>query len=116
LILHLLKYRIQELLGVLLFSNVGGVSIQVLEGETEFKRIVVGSLGQLQVGNQLLELMEHIVIDLVALVLLQVFRQSIIDTQQVVSERGDHKELLKHGVHIANASQIPQSHILLHLV
>ena len=45
--LKFVEQHVQELLSVLLYRNIHGVSIRVLEGETELVRIVLLSLGQL---------------------------------------------------------------------
>ena len=64
-------------------------------------------------SEKLLHLVEHVVVDLLALVLDQLFLLAILNAQKIVSESWNHKELLHHGVHVANASQISQTNILL---
>ena len=58
-------------------------------------------------------LVHHIVIDLVALVLLHIQRLSIVNAEQVITESRNHKELLHHTVHVANAAQVAKTNIFL---
>lgn len=63
--------------------------------------------------EQSLHLVQHVVVDLLLLVLFNHFWLAVVDTEQVVSESGDHKELLQHRVHVANAAKVANTHVLL---
>jgi hypothetical protein len=65
------------------------------------------------VGENLLKLMKNIIINLVSFELLKVFWLLIINRKEVISESWDHKELLEHRVHIASATKIFQTTVLL---
>ena len=60
-----------------------------------------------------MELVHHIVVDHVALVLLHLFRLSVVHTEQIVAEGWDHEELLHHAVHVADATKVAQANVLL---
>ena len=64
-------------------------------------------------GNQRLKLVQHVVINHVALVFLDLFRLAVINAHQVVTEGRHHEELLHHAVHVADAAQVAQAHVLL---
>jgi len=64
-------------------------------------------------SHQLLKLMQHVIIYFQAFVFLDVFWEMVIYTEEVISESWNHKELLEHGVHVTNASKIPESHVFL---
>jgi hypothetical protein len=64
-------------------------------------------------SHQLLNLMEHVVIDLFISILFNVLFLSIVHTEQIVSKVWNHEELLHHRVHVANAAKVLQSNILL---
>ena len=55
--------------------------------------------------------MQHVVINFLVFEFLEVRSDSIINAQHVVSEAGDHEELLKHTVHVADAAQILESYV-----
>ena len=65
-------------------------------------------------GQQFLHLVQHVIILLLALVLSYGRLHSVIHAQHVVTEGRNHKELLHHRVHVANATQIAQAYVLLH--
>ena len=76
-----IKHKVEELLSILLLSCISWASIELFEGEAELCWIVVVPLGKLEMGDQLLELMHHIVIDLVTLVFLQFLWFAVIDAE-----------------------------------
>ena len=96
-----------------MFSRVGWISLKVLEGETELIWVKVHSFADLQVGEDLLHLMEWVVVDLLTLVLLDVLFNSIINRKQLVSESRYVEELLHDRVHVADATQVAESDELL---
>jgi hypothetical protein len=108
-IFNLVEEHSEELLRVLLLSGVSGVPLKVLEGKAKLVGVEIDSLGYLQVGEHFLDLVERVVIDLFALVLLQILSHAIVNRKQLVSEAGDVKELLEDGVHVANAAQVAQA-------
>ena len=57
--------------------------------------------------------MQHIIIDLITLVLFDIFGESVVDAKQVVSEGWHHEELLKHAVHVADAAEVAKAAVLL---
>jgi hypothetical protein len=57
--------------------------------------------------------MQHVVINVKSLILLDVLLGMVVNAEQVVSEGRDHEELLEHRVHVADAPQVPQTHVLL---
>lgn len=57
-------------------------------------------------SDQLLSLMHHVVIDCLTLVFFELFIFTVIDAHQVVSEGGNHEELLHHAVHVADAAKV----------
>ena len=71
------------------------------------------ALGELQVSNQFLHLVHHVIINLFALVVFQVFWLAVVNAEQVVAEGRDHEELLHHAIHVADAAQIAQADVLL---
>jgi len=93
-------------LGIFLLSNIGGLPIKLLKSEAELERVILIPLRQLQMRNQLLHLMHHIVINFFALIFLDLFLLAIIDAHQIVSEGWDHEELLHHTVHVADAAEV----------
>ena len=105
-ILKTIEDEIQEFLSILLLSCVGRGTIKLFEGKAELFRVVVIALRELEVSDKLLQLVHHVVVDLVAPVLLHVKFFAIINTHQVVAEGGHHKELLHHRVHVADAAQV----------
>ena len=58
--------------------------------------------------------MEHVIIVELATVLSHFGLNAIVDTQQVIPEGRDHKELLHHTVHVAYAAEIPDPNVCLH--
>jgi hypothetical protein len=48
--------------------------------------------------------MQHIIIDLLILVVNNVLFDTVINAKQVVSKSRDHEELLQHTVHVANTA------------
>ena len=75
--------------------------------------VVLCALGKLQVSDQLLHLVHHVVVNLLILVLFDLLGLAVIDAEQVVAEGGDHEELLHHAIHVADAAQIAQADVLL---
>ena len=57
--------------------------------------------------------MHHVVVDLLALVLIELLFLAIIDAEEVVSEGRCHEELLHHAVHVADAAQVSEAAVLL---
>ena len=70
--LQTVKNDIEELLGILLLSCVGRSVIEVLEGIAKLPWVVILSLWQLEETHQLHELVQHIVIQLLSFVNLNV--------------------------------------------
>ena len=62
---------VEELLSILLLTSVGWLAIELLESEAEAFRVVVAALRELQVSDEFLQLVYHVVIDHFALVLLE---------------------------------------------
>ena len=60
-----------------------------------------------------LELMKEVVVKDFSFVLLVVFNDPIVDTENIVAEGRRHKELLHHAVHIADAPEVSQTYVLL---
>jgi hypothetical protein len=56
---------------------------------------------------------KHIVIDLLTLVLLNIFGLTVIHGEKVVTEGRYHEELLHHSVHVANATKVTKTDVLL---
>ena len=107
--LQLIKDHVEELLCILLDGYIDWFALVVLEGETESEWVVIGSIGELQVGEQLLELVDDVIINLgintvPSFVRLQVLHLAITGHQDGVPESWCHVELLYHGVHVADAA------------
>lgn len=103
----------QEFLRVFLFSCVCRLTVELLERKAELHGVELCALGELQVSNQFLHLVHHVIIHLFALVVFQVFWLPVVNAEQVVAEGRDHEELLHHAVHVADAAQIAQADVLL---
>jgi len=97
---------VEELLSVLLLSSVSGLAIKLLEGEAEIRRVEFVSLREFQVSDEFLHLMHHVVVNLLTFVFLEIFCFTVINTEQIVPEGGDHEELLHHRVHVADAAHV----------
>ena len=95
-VLKAIENQVQKLLSILLLSCIGRRTIKFFECKAELFGVVVVTLRKLEMSDQLLELVHHVVIDLVTPVLLQVLFFAIINTHQVVSEGWHHEELLHH--------------------
>ena len=72
---------VEELLCVFLFGSVCGLSIELLEREAEAKRVVIHSLRELQIGEQTLHLMEHVVVADTTPVLHGLLRLTVLHTE-----------------------------------
>ena len=104
---------VEELLSILLLTSVSRLTIELLESEAETFRIVVAALRELQVSDELLQLVHHVVIDHFALVLLHLLLLAVVDAEQVVAESWHHEELLHHAVHVADATEVAQTDVFL---
>lgn len=109
--LQLIEDHVEELLCILLDGYIDWFALVVLEGETEPEWVVIGSIGELQVGEQLLELVDDVIINqsidtVPSFVRLQILHLAIAGHQDRVPERRCHVELLYHGVHVAYATQV----------
>ena len=96
-----------------MLTHVGWPAFHLFEGEAESFGVVVLTFGQLEVSNQALQLVKHVIVKYFALVLLVVFSDAIIHAEDVVAEGRCHEELLHHTVHVANATKVPESDVLL---
>lgn len=65
--LQSIEYHVQELLGILLYCDVNGGTSEILQGKAEVSRVVIESIAQLQECEHLLELVEHIVVNRLAI-------------------------------------------------
>ena len=83
-------------MSIFLLCGVGRATIELLEGKTELPGVIILSFGEFQVSHQLLQLMQHIIIDWVTFVFLDIIWLVIIDAEKVISESWDCKELLEH--------------------
>lgn len=83
-------------MSIFLLCGVGGATIELLEGKAELPWVVVLSFGEFQVSHQLLQLMQHVIIDWVTFVFLNIIWLVIIDAEKIVSESWDCEELLEH--------------------
>jgi len=70
---------------VLLLRNDSWASIELFEGEAEAEWVVIHTLAKLEMSEQLLHLMEHVVVYELVLVLDHVFLLAVIDAEQVVA-------------------------------
>jgi hypothetical protein len=111
--LESIEQEIQELLGIFLLGRVGRATVELFEGKAELPRVVVLSFGELEVGHELLQLVQHVVVDGVSFVLLNIVGLIVIDAKEIVPESSNIKELLKHRVHVANATQVSKTNKLL---
>lgn len=66
-VLNAVEGDVEELLGVLLLAHVRRPPIEVLVGEAEFAGVVVRPLRQLEEGHQLHQLVQHVIVYLIAL-------------------------------------------------
>jgi hypothetical protein len=60
-------------------------------------------------GKHLLKLVEGVVIDLLAFVLLDVLGHAVVDGEQLIAEGGHVEELLEDGVHVTDTAEISQA-------
>ena len=109
--LQLIKDHVEELLCILLDGYIDWFALVVLEGETESEWVIIGSIGELQVGEQLLELVDDVIINqsidtVPSFVSSQNLHLAITGHQDRVPESRCHVELLDHGVHVAYATQV----------
>lgn len=91
-------------MGVFLFGGVGRGAVKLLESKAELSRVVIIPLGKLEMSDKLLQLMHHVVINLLTLVFFEILRLAVVHAQQIVPEGRHHKELLHHTVHVADAT------------
>jgi hypothetical protein len=105
--------EVEELLSIFLLCSVGWTTIKLLEGKAELPWVIVLSFREFQVSHQLLQLMQHVIIDWVTFVFLDIIWLAIIDTEKIVSESWDCEELLEHWVHVANATKVTKTDKLL---
>lgn len=90
----------------MLNPHISGLSIEILEGETELSRIVILSFTQLQESHVLHELMQHVIIHLVPFEVSVSGGHVIISSHERVPEGGDMEELLDHTIHVADAAKV----------
>lgn len=57
--------------------------------------------------------MKKVIVKDFALVLLVIFRYSIVNTKDVIAEGWCHEELLHHAVHITDATKVSETNVLL---
>jgi hypothetical protein len=57
-------------------------------------------------SEQSLQLVQHVVINLLSFVFLDLLWLAVVYTEQVVPKRRNHEELLHHRVHVADAPQV----------
>ena len=108
-VLDAVEDDVEELLRVLLDGGVGGLAVEVLEAEAEVGGVVVLALGELQVRHEPLQLVQQVVVDHLALVILELLGQPVVRRQQLVAERRHHVKLLQHRVQVANAPEVTQA-------
>ena len=67
--LKAIKEQVEELLCILLLRYDCRIAIEFFEGEAEAEGVVIHSLAELQVSEQPLHLMEHVIVDHLVFVL-----------------------------------------------
>lgn len=107
--LQAVEADVEELLGVLLLCCVRRCTVELLEGEAELPRVVVRPLRELEVRHELLQLVQHVVIDHFPLVLSRLLGTAIVDAEEVVPQGRDGKELLEHRVQVTDAAEVLKS-------
>jgi hypothetical protein len=103
---QLIKNHIEELLGVLLYGHINRITVNILKGKAEIVGVELLSFGEFEIGEHILELMQHVIVDLFEAALDEVRRLPVISHQQQVSEWTGHVELLDHGDHVADAAKV----------
>ena len=68
---------------------------------------------EFEMSDEFLHLMQHVVIDHFVFMLNQLFLNAIVNGKEIVSELWYHEDLLHHAVHVADAAEIPETHISL---
>lgn len=104
-----IKQHIEELLGILLPADVNRVTFEILEGETEVLRVVLLLFSELEVGEHRLELMQEVVVEVVAAVVHEVLWHAVFRHENEVAEWYGEEELLKHRDHVADAAQVAKA-------
>ena len=103
--------NVQELLRVFLLHDRRRAAVEVLERKAPTEWIVIGPLRKFEVGDQSLQLMKHVIVDLLFFVRHNIRWLIVVHGQHVVSEAWHHEELLQHAVHVADATQILESNV-----
>jgi hypothetical protein len=103
---QLIKNHIEELLGVLLYGHINRIAVDILKGKAEIVGVELLSFGEFEIGEHILELVQHVIVDLFEAALDEVRRLPVISHQQQVSEWTGHVELLDHGDHVADAPKV----------
>jgi hypothetical protein len=72
---------VEELLSILLLGSIGWASIEFLEREAELPWIVVVPLRELEISHEPLQLVEDIVVDLLAFILFDLLRLAVVHAE-----------------------------------
>ena len=92
------------------------LSIELFEGVAEGNHVVVVALRGLQICNQFLSLIQHVVYDHLTLdqrLLGCLEGWLLFNAEQIVAEGWDHEELLEDAIHVADVLQVHKTDILL---
>jgi len=104
-----IKTKIEKLLSVFLLPNIRWLTIKRLETEAKWSWIVALPIRQLQESKHRRQLMENVIINILVVVLLNVLCYSIIRSKKAIPQGRHIVELLDHGVHVTNCSQVSDS-------
>ena len=96
-------------MSVFLLPNIRWCAIKRLETEAKWSWIVVLPIRQLQESKHPRQLMENVIINILAVVLLNVLCSTIIRSKKAIPQSRHIVELLDHGVHVTNCSQVSDS-------
>lgn len=94
---------------ILLLSHVGWHSAWCLEAVTEVLRVATLPIRQLEEPKHILHLVQHIVIDVLAVKLNEVLLCFILSSHEAVSQSRHVEELLVHRVHVANGAEVQET-------
>lgn len=108
LVLDFTEHNPQELLGVFLDPHIDITLVRV----AECLRTVIPSLAEFLEREHPLELVQHILFELLPFLLGNRDGVLILHSKNCVSELRSHVELLEHRVHVANTPQVVEPHIM----
>jgi len=106
LMFHSVKEVVKELLCVHLHRHICWLAHVVLEGIAELSWVSCLSLREFEEAKELLNLLEHVVIDLALSVFDDILWDLVDSLEELVSKLRHHVELLKHRDHVANHAQV----------